>query len=733
MSLLQGALSEAGRFGGGAQARRGAKAAQDTSLPDRLRIALDAERGRWFLWLPVFFGAGAALYLAWPEEPPLALAGAAVIFASAMRIFLCSGPLRLIFSTAALMLALGFAAAKLHALRADAPVLNRTLTYAQLEGWVESVERLESRHRLTLRLIRIDNLPREKTPLRARVSMSGKGDPPRLGSAIRLRATLMPPPEPALPGGFDFARFYWFKGIGASGYAMGAPEPLAEAGPPPAGVRAATAIGAMRHSVADRIAAVLDGDRAAIAKALAVGERAEISEETKVALRDSGLAHVIAISGFHMALIAGGMFWLIRAVLALVPGIALRYPIRVWAALGALVIAAFYLALSGAAVTAIRAFIMVSIAFLAVMLNRPAISLRNLAIAGLVILAIMPQSLLDAGFQMSFAATAALIAYYERRTGLRRFEGWPALAAVPLVFLTEIALTTIVASLAVDPFAAYHFHRIAIYSVVGNILAIPVVTMVIMPLTLAALALMPFGLEALPLSVMAYGLDAMIAGALFTASLPGAALPVPVFADGAMTLIVAGGLWLIIWAGRWRWMGLAAIGLGLAIAPFGGRADVWVDREGKLVAIRNAEGLIETPPTRKAGFSLERWMEADGDGREASEARGGRAFQCDDSSCVALVKGRVVAFVTHPSALADDCRRADVVIADFPLRAFCAGPSVVIDRLDLMEKGAHMVMIGPERLEVSTAADKRGERPWVLQFRRRQTVPETVDETGADQ
>jgi competence protein ComEC len=433
---------------------------------------------------------------------------------------------------------------------------------------------------------------------------------------------------------------------------------------------------------------------------------------------------VIAISGFHMALMAGGLFWLIRALLALVPPVALRYPIKIWAAVGALGIAGLYLALSGASVTAIRAFIMVTIAFLAIILNRPAISLRNLAIAALLILAVMPQSILEAGFQMSFAATAALIAFYERRTPKKRFEGWPPLIAVPLIFLIEVSLTTFFASLAVDPLSAYHFHRVALYSVIGNLLAIPVVTIVIMPLVLVTFIAMPFGLEALPLSVMDYGLEAMLQVARFTAGLPGAALPVPTFAPGAIVLIVAGGLWLMIWKGGWRWFGIISIGAGLALAPLGERPDLWVDRDGKLVAIRGVDGSIETANTRRGSFSLERWMEADGDDRPLEAVRGSRTFQCDEASCVAMVKGKLMSFVQHPEALGEDCRRADILIAGIPVTQPCPKPEIVIDTFSLREFGAQTLKITEHGVIKRTVREERGDRPWVTGFNPREKVPE---------
>jgi competence protein ComEC len=734
MSLNEAAIGDAGPpWAPGYRAVRDRAAVPAAGWAERLEAALDAERGRWFLWLPVCFGLGIAIYFTLPVEPPLIIALAGVLIGFAIRLFCRLTTLRLIASSILLTTALGFLAIKLQALIVEAPVLERTKPFVEFEGWVEEAEAQDKRTRLTIRLIGVRGLAPEKTPRRVRISMRGKREPPLPGAAIRTRATLMPPPEPALPGGFDFARAYWFQGIGASGYLTGKIEPLDTAPPMPWDLRLATVIAGLRHAISERIKAVIGGDIGAIAKALTVGERGEISQTAWQHLRDAGLAHVISISGFHMALTAGSAFWLIRALMALFPAIALRYPIKSWAAIGALIIASLYLAISGAAVTAVRSYIMVAILFVSVILGRPALSQRNLAIAALLILVVMPQSLTDPGFQMSFAATAALIAFYEGHFAIRPFGSWPAVIGVPLTMLIEAVMTTLSASAACDPIAAYHFHRVAIYSVIGNLLAGPVVVGLVMPMALAALIAMPFGLEYWPLVLMDRGIWAMMKVAEFASGLPSAAVLVPDFAAGAFPLMVAGGLWVVIWRQRWRWGGLIAVGAGLAIAPFGPRPDVWVDRSGNLLAIRDPSGLIATAEARKGAFSLERWMEADGDGRPAKAARGSKSFQCDPTSCIALVKGRLISHVVHPSALADDCRRAAVLIANFALPERCTQPEIVIDTLDLKERGAQTLQITPAGIILFTVAGQRGRRPWIIPFKRRPVIPPVApDAEGKD-
>jgi competence protein ComEC len=189
--------------------------------------------------------------------------------------------------------------------------------------------------------------------------------------------------------------------------------------------------------------------------------------------------------------------------------------------------------------------------------------------------------------------------------------------------------------------------------------------------------------------------------------------------------MILGGLWLMIWRGRWRWLGLIAIGGGLALTPFGERGDIWIDRDGKLVAVRDQNGNIATAKSRKASFSLERWMEADGDGRAAKDARGSKAFQCDDTSCIVLVKGRLVSHVHHPAALKDDCQRAAILIVDFQLPDRCEQPEIIVDGMDLKERGAHMLAITPEGFTVRTVSEERGVRPWVTVYRRREKIPVT--------
>ena len=303
-----------------------------------------------------------------------------------------------------------------------------------------------------------------------------------------------------MPGGYDFGRADYYDGIGAVGFAYGAAKP-ADIGAPPLGIVLRKPLADLRETIRRRIIAVLPGDTGEIAAALVMGDQRGISEATQEAMRASGLGHVLSISGLHMALVAGSTFWLIRALLALSPGLALTRPIKKWAAAGALAVATFYLAISGANVATQRAYIMLAVILCAVMLDRRAITLRNVAIAAILVLLIEPESLLTASFQMSFAATLALVAGYEalRERAARKAALATAADRGPVARLWRAAyglfLTSLIAALATTPFAIYHFQRAAPLALLANLAAMPVIGVLVMPAALFSVVLMPFGLE----------------------------------------------------------------------------------------------------------------------------------------------------------------------------------------------------------------------------------------------
>lgn len=683
--------------------------------------ALEAESDRWFLWPPVFFAAGIAVYFTLSVEPEGRMTAALVLAALGLFLFIGRTTFGLALGLALLALAAGFACAKLRAELVRAPVLTGELRHVAVEGYVERFEaRADARDRLTLRVISIGSLTPAETPKRIRVTISGKNTKVSPGEAITLRATLNAPPEPVSPGEFDFGRRAWFKQLGGIGYATGRVKHLEGAPAPPLSVQLWAGVDRLRAGVAARVRAALPGEAGGTAVALMTGERGGIPNRVTEAMRDAGLAHVLAISGLHMAIMAGSVFWLVRALLAAVPALALRYPIKKWAAAAALLAATFYLILSGASVPTVRAYLMMSIIMIAVLLDRPAITMRNVALAALAILAFSPEALFDPSFQMSFAAVVGLVAAYEFLSARKRARMAPTTAHIsavwrylrmPGVFFLGAGFTALVAGIAVDPFAVYHFHRLTHFGIVANMIAAPLISLLIMPMALLSLIAMPFGLEALPLKAMGFGIGLMVATAEWVTSWPGAVTVLPDFSGWSLTLMALGGLWLCLWQTRLRTLGFVIAGAGLALAPVGNRPDVLIERDGKTAAIRGDNGLI-FPSATAASYSVEKWLLADGDRRNPKDLPRDTPFRCDPLGCVGVVKGKTVALIRETGAIAEDCRNADIVVAPFKLGRACKAPRILVDRAALSVHGAHALYIEGVSIRTETVAEWRGQRPW---------------------
>ena len=416
---------------------------------------LVAERERWPLWLPVFVGSGIGGYFWLTFEPPLApvlaLAGAALLAAiAALR-----GQRLVAPAIAVAALALGFAAATLQSWWVAAPVLAQRLGPVVVEGRLVAVDPLPEGTRIVVAPSAVEGLAPEALPAHLRIRLR-KDTPFIPGDWVRVKAVLMPPPAPSMPGAYDFQRRAWFDRLGAVGFALGAPEAMASPeGREPSRWRAA--LQRVRAAVTARIRAALPGDSGTIAAALITGETHAIPPDEAGHFRDAGLAHILVIAGLHLGMVAAAVFFALRAVLALIPPLALRYPTKKWAAAGALLVIFLYMLLSGATVPSRRAFVMTGLVLLAVIVDRLSLSARAIAFAALVVMLMTPEAAAGASFQMSFAAVAALVAFYEamrerladwhRHAGaLRRFG----------LYLLGIAFTTVVTTVATMPFTIYN-------------------------------------------------------------------------------------------------------------------------------------------------------------------------------------------------------------------------------------------------------------------------------------
>ena len=655
--------------------------------------------------MPVGLGLGAGVYFALPFEPGMAAGVGALIASLAASIAAIAGWQRPLVAMAAALL-LGFGLAKWREQAVATPVLDHPVI-AHLTGRVDSIEPRQTGVRLALSDVRSGVF--DVAPRRVRVALRSGGNTLHAGERVSLTASLSPPPAPVEPGAADFGRAAFFQSIGAVGFVYGYAHVIPALNPAPPGERLLQGIENLRARMTARIHAALPGSTGAIAAALVTGQRGGISDEDESALRDAGLAHVLAIAGLHMALVGGGLFWLVRALLAAVPALALNWPIKKWAAGAALAASLFYLVISGAAAPAVRAFVMLAVAMTAVMLDRPALTMRAVALAAALLLVWRPEAITQPGFQMSFAAVAALVTVAEwaaaRPRGARHWL-WR--------YAGGLAMTALVGSLATLPFALFHFGRATHYAVLGNLIAMPVMGLWVMPAAALSVMAMPFGWEAPALHLMGRGIDVMLALGGWVAHLPGAVSLSPAMPLAALLAMAAAGLWLVVWRGGLRWLGLAGLAAGLALMLLTPQPDMLVAADGQTVAIRGADGLLHfvRPPQDK--FAARMWLQRDGDARNLDQVTGLADARCDGVGCVTPTGAGLVALPQRPEALGDDCTHARIVVTALSIpggAGRCNGPALVIDGAAAGEGEGWRIRLNP--LTATSVRQARGVRPWV--------------------
>jgi competence protein ComEC len=561
-------------------------------------------------------------------------------------------------------------------------------------------------------------------PDRVRVAVR-KGMAPPVGAYVTFRARLNPPLPPLRPGGYDFARDLYFQGIGAVGFVLGAIRTAEPPAPPGLGLTYAAMIEGLRDAIDARIRSVVPGDKGAIASALITGKRDAISAQVNDAMYVSSLAHVLSISGYHMAVVAGVVFFVLRALLALVPGFASRHPIKKWAALMALGAAAFYLVLSGAAVATQRAFIMTAIVLIGVMADRPALTLRTLAMAAFAVLIVAPQAVVHPSFQMSFAATLALIAAYERGLPWMANADTSAGARVALWGGRQVLgllLASLVAGLATTPYVAFHFHRLAPYGLLANLAAMPIVSIWVMPAGLLGLAAIPFGFDGVFWRLMGDGIGWMIAVALWVAHLPGAVGRIAAFGIGPLLLGTGGLVVLCLLKSPLRWCGGVVIVVASLWAIRTPLPEVLVAADGQALAVRGADGRLTIHRSGRDSFTGREWLAADGDYRLPTDPLLGEGFRCDEAGCIVqLADGKLVAHVFTPDAFEEDCGQAVLVVTARDALPDCA--AFIVDRKITRANGAIALTRDGSRWQLTAARPPGQERPWA---RTSASAPEPV-------
>ncbi|HVY34015.1 MAG TPA: ComEC/Rec2 family competence protein [Caulobacteraceae bacterium] len=681
-----------------------------------------AQADRWSLWSPVAFGCGCASYFALKVEPSLsailALAGVAIILAAALRRW-GRAPV-----AAALALLLAFAACgvlsgKLQTSAMQGPV-SPPLAGVGVEGWVVDLAgRGTTGPRLLIAPTYIRSIPADRLPKRLRITVKDD-DVVGPGAAIRFIGLLNPPPPPAAPGAFDFARSAYFIGVGGVGVALKPPQVI-DLPSPPWRLALQLRINRARWALTQAIIAQMGQPTGGVAAAMVTGHDYSISQADTNEMRNAGISHILSISGVHMAIVGGFVFFAIRLLISLWPWLAVRVNGKKLAAALALGAIGLYLVVSGAPPPAQRSAITATIAFGAILLDRRAITLRGLGLSALIVLAIQPEAVVEPGFQMSYAATAALIALSEVWPHPMRPINTPlALRILQKAkdWLIAGLAVGVVAGLATAPFAIEHFNRVSLYGLPANLLLEPLSSLVIMPaLALGAIAQL-FGAGGGLLAVAGWGIDKMLMLARLTAEAPGALQTLPSAPTIALPMAFIGILWLCLWRGPLRWLGLP-LALAVNLWPRAPTPDVWISSDGANAAVlASGHPVMLRPDSEKFAAAL--WARRYGfelpvDADPAHD----KLFDCDRRSCAPLSAAPVRLGLwagrkpPKAEAFARLCASSELVVlrSTAPEGQTCAAPTV-LSATDFARGGAVEIRRFPAGWRYRWTADERGVRTW---------------------
>ena len=687
---------------------------------------LEDERDQIVLWLPVMLGGGIAAWFVLPDQMAwitvLLLCGVVALTAIALG---RGGRSSRVVSVGALTVACGMALVWWRADYVGGPVLTRPAIVA-FEARVVSVEPLTARALVRLRLepLRVTDARDVALPRFLRVNIADKDMPKGLttGAVIALRARLMPPPTASVPGGYDYARMAWFDRIGATGRGF-APVVIVKTGDAPES--------ALRQRLSAHIMGKVSGSAGGIAAALAMGDQGGIAESDAEAMRRSGLAHLLSVSGLHITAAVALVMLIVLRLLALSPWMALHLRLPLIAAAAGAAAAIGYTLLTGSQVPTVRSCVAALLVLVALAMGREAMTLRLVATGAVVVMLMWPEALAGPSFQLSFAAITAIVALHDhpRITAAFRARDEGRIRALTRS-VGSLVLTGLAVELALMPIALYHFHKAGLYGALANIIAIPWTTFVIMPLEALALLLDAVGLGAPIWRLTDLALRLLLGLARMTAAMPGSVAALPAMPGGAFGLMVVGGLWVALWRTRWRRLGVAPLIAGVIWAAVTPAPDLLVTGDGRHVAVRTGDGQIAMLRDRAGDYTASMLAENGGvDGvplllSDRPEAR------CSRDLCLIERRAggrtwRIVAtrslYMVPIEELIAACDHADIVISERRLPRTCHPRWMKLDRPMLAQTGGVAINFANQSVRTVRAPDDA--HPWVIAQAVRASVP----------
>lgn len=712
-------------------------------------VALQFENA--FLYVPLCFALGIAFYFSLYNEPPLPLLSSLlVLFAVLYGVtYRFHQPFMNIIRPAclgALLVFFGFTWATRDTHMQSTIMLTKR-DIAQVSGVLESSSYINDRlAKVILSDVVIEGRAPEHTPQKIKLRSYHFTRDIEIGARVKLLAALSPPARPIMPYGFDFQRHSYFQGVGATGFSLSEVDVIA---PPASGFQISAFFERLRFSINGRIESALEPRNAALVKALVTGDRGGITEGDYESLRVAGLAHLLAISGLHIGLVSGFVFFFLRFALCLYPYIALHYPIKKIAAFFAFWSALFYMMLAGATIPTQRAALMSCLVFSAIMLDRRALSLRLVALAAFIVLLIEPYSLLTPSFQLSFAAVIALISFYEwsvrsritkqlafMREGREAvppsflFEEWRRkFWAKPILYIAGIMLTSLIAGMATSLFAVYHFGHYHPFGLLGNVLALPVVSLFIMPLAVAALVLYPIAfISNAAFKAMGLGLDWVMLVASGIKSFPHSSASLAQMPFAAFMLLVLGFLTLTLLRGRGRFI-LCSFFVAVAFMSIAIQSDrlVGIVHEDAQSVTIYENGAVQTygleMPSRFVREQIEEFYGLSNVAIDADNIL--KKNYCSQGYCLLNLGAAKVALIFDMTLYHKFCVRDDIKVLIASEAVYyddeCRRTGLIsLNFFDFWRYGSYAIYANKnsEQLRVKSVEGARGLRPWTTREQR---------------
>ncbi len=644
------------------------------------------------LWLPVFLMIGMGGYFALTREPATLLLIAALGLSVIMTVVTWRWRETYVWRWAvacAVLVPFGACLAQFRTFHLDTQLLTDRVWSSELQGTILEAERAGNGWRVVLD----DNTNRHVLRLTIRQKSETLY---QVGGQLHVRAGLMQPRAPLIPGMFDFQRHAYFNGISGYGYVtrvLNYTPPLTQS---------ASLIQRYREWLAMRVHATLDQPEAGIVTALLNGQRGGISKATTNLLQASGLQHIISISGLHVGLMAGVVFYFVRLLLACSMRVALSWPIKKIAAVAAIFAIIAYMWIVGLSPATVRSVIMTSIVLFAILVEREAINLRLVAVAVLVILVLQPESVLDIGFQLSFSAVVGLVVFFQWTQSWWQHAAWNSNIAMKIIRVFAMTLvTTMVATLTTAPLTLVHFQKIPLLSMLSNVLATPLVTFLIMPGTV--LSYLFSGHEWLlqwPIHMMGWGSMGLIRISDYVTSLPMAVWTVQAPHFVVILFLLLGLYILCSTSGKWRYAAIVPI-LIMCVLQFMHHVPHIVLTTDRVLGVVDRPNQTLYIEGRADSFQKNLLL-------QYLRLKQAKPMMCDTDLC----DKDLYRIVRTVPALEQACDKApSLIVTRYYLDQTC-GDRLVIDRHDLDRQGGIAIYLSDQHVRYETVRYAGANRPW---------------------